>query len=279
MLEKLDGVILAVRDADAAASAFQRIFGTEVIGTASHDALGADLTLLGCGTDAIRLAVPNGAGPVADHLERWGEGIVGVVFAAHDPDAVIERIGAKGIAVTDGLIDPSATRGLLTMVVPVAERPRTGVISFIYEVTHLVEDFQATSGFWTDLFGLDGARFSPISSEQYGYDGMLTLFDPPRLLDRIEVVYPHDETKAMGRFFRKRGEGPYMFFCECDDVPGLVERLKGAEARFAGGGTVEGPNSLFVHPSASHGVLIGVSPTNQAWVWSGRPELARATAD
>lgn len=277
MLERVDGVILAVRDAEAAARTFASLFGTEVIGTEHHDGLGADLTLLACGTDAIRLAVPTSPGPVAERVERFGEGIVGVVFAADDPDAVAAHAETAGVGMSAGLLDPSLTHGLLTMVVGNERRDRTGLISFLYEVTHLVSDVEAVSAFWTKAFGLDGARFSPISSDQYGYDGILTLFDPPRLLDRIEVVYPHDETKAMGKFFRKRGEGPYMFFCECDDVPGLVERLKGADARFAGGGTVEGPNSLFVHPSATHGVLIGVSPTNQAWVWSGRPELARAS--
>ncbi len=279
MLEKLDGVILAVRDADEAAKTFNAIFGTQVIGTEQHGGLGADLTLLACGTDAIRLAVPTESGPIADHLDRWGEGIVGVVFAADDPEAVLARAASKGVESNDGLLDPARTHGLLTMVVPNADRQRVGAISFLYEVTHLVGDFKDVSGFWTDIFGLDGARFSPIESKQYGYEGMLTLFDPPRLLDRIEVVYPHDTEKAMGKFFVKRGEGPYMFFCECDDVPGLVERLKGAGARFAGGGTVEGPGSLFLHPSATHGVLIGVSPTNQAWVWSGRPELAKSGAD
>jgi catechol 2,3-dioxygenase-like lactoylglutathione lyase family enzyme len=274
MLERLDGVILAVRDADAAAKTFDTIFGTEVAGTKTHTGLGADLTLLACGTDAIRLAVPNGPGPIADHLDRWDEGIVGVVFAADDVAGVLERAASKGVGNSDGLLDPAKTHGLLTLIVPTVERERVGAISFLYEVTHLVADFKDVSDFWTDIFGLDGARFSPIESKQYGYEGMLTLFDPPRLLDRIEVVYPHDATKAMGRFFVKRGEGPYMFFCECDDVPGLVERLTGAGARFAGGGTVEGPGSLFVHPSSTHGVLIGVSPTNQAWVWSGRPELA-----
>jgi catechol 2,3-dioxygenase-like lactoylglutathione lyase family enzyme len=278
MLEKLDGVILAVRDARAAAQTFGAIFGTEVIGTEQHAGLGADITLLGCGTDAIRLAVPNGPGRVADHIEERGEGIVGVVFAADDPNAMIEHIESKGVSTDNGLLDPSKTHGLLTMIVPNSQRTKVGVISFLYEVTHLVSDFQTVSDFWTDVFGLDGARFSPIESKQYGYTGMLTLFDPPRLLDRIEVVHPHDTTKAMGKFFVKRGEGPYMFFAETDDMPALQERLKAAEARFAGGGTVEGPGSLFVHPSATHGVLIGVSPTNQAWVWSGRPELAKAEA-
>jgi catechol 2,3-dioxygenase-like lactoylglutathione lyase family enzyme len=280
MLEKLDGVILAVRDADAAAQTFATIFGAEKGPTYSNEMLGADLTMLWCGTDVIALAVPNGDGPIKDHLDRWNEGIVGVAFAAKDPGAIADHIRGKGVDVTEEhftyLLDPAKTHGLLTLITPFEERERVGAISFLYEVTHLVSDWQGVSDFWTEIFGLDGARFSPIESKQYGYEGMLTLFDPPRLLDRIEVVHPHDTTKAMGKFFVKRGEGPYMFFAECDDVPGLVERLKGADARFAGGGGVEGPGSLFVHPSATHGVLIGVSPTNQAWVWSGRPELAKA---
>jgi len=134
------------------------------------------------------------------------------------------------------------------------------------------------SEFWTDIFGLDGARFSPIESKQYGYDGMLTLFDPPDKLDRIEVVYPHDTEKAMGKFFVKRGEGPYMFFAECDDMEALRERLRSVGARFAPDNDKEAPPSLFVHPSSTHGVLIGISAKNYAWTWSGRPELAKTTA-
>jgi hypothetical protein len=280
MLTKVDGVLLAVRDADAAAATFGTIFGGEVIGRGAAPPLGADVTDVGVGRDRIGLAVPTGPGIVQDHLDKWGEGIFGVAFATDDVPALRDRIKSKGVAVTPDdaklfMIDPAQTHGLVTWVMPHVEREPVGVLSFIYEVTHLVEDWKGVSDFWTDLFGLDGAKFSPISSKQYGYDGMLTLFDPPDKLDRIEVVYPHDTEKAMGRFFVKRGEGPYMFFAECADVPGLVERLKSADARFAGG---EGNNSLFLHPSSTHGVLIGVSPTNQAWVWSGRPELAKAEA-
>ena len=281
MLERLDGVLLAVRDADAAAKTFETIFDTKVIGSVTANAINATITDLACGVDRIGLAVPNGPGPIADHLDRWGEGIVGVAFATNDPAALKDRIASKGVGVPDGdhstfLIDPASTHGLMTWVVPVVERERVGIPSFIYEVTHLVNDWKSVSDFWTDIFGLDGARFSPIKSDQYGYEGMLTLFDPPDKLDRIEVVYPHDTTKAMGRFFVKRGEGPYMFFMETDDMPQLRERLRAAGARFAPEKEPEQPNSLFVHPSATHGVLIGVSPTNLAWVWSGRPELARA---
>lgn len=280
MLTKLDGVLLAVRDADAATETYRSIFGAEVIGRTVAPVLGAEVTDLGVGPDRIGLAVPTGPGPVREHIDRWGEGLIGVAFATQDVDALKARIEPKAAVTRVGskgsfLIDPAATHGLITFVVPHVDREPVGLVSFIYEVTHLVGDWKAVSEHWTDLFGLDGMRFSPISSDQYGYEGMLTLFDPPDRLDRIEVVHPHDTEKAMGRFFVKRGEGPYMFFCECDRLGELRERLRSAGARFAPEDEPKEPNSIFIHPSSTHGVLIGVSPRNLAWVWSGRPELAR----
>jgi hypothetical protein len=35
--------------------------------------------------------------------------------------------------------------------------------------------------------------------------------------------------------------------------------------------------SMFIHPSALCGMLMGISRTNEAWKWSGRPELATAS--
>ena len=121
------------------------------------------------------------------------------------------------------------------------------------------EDWKAVSDFWTDIFGLDGARFSPIESKQYGYEGMLTLFDPPDKLDRIEVVYPHDTEKAMGKFFVKRGEGPYMFFAEMRRHASAARASAAAAHGSRRTTSRTQPNSLFVHPSSTHGVLIGVS--------------------
>jgi hypothetical protein len=279
-LDKVDGVLLAVNDAEVASKTFEALFDAKVLGTDKSDALNAGITSLAVGVDIIRLAVPMGEGPIKDHLDRWGEGIVGVVFAAQDTAGVIEHLKSKGVdSMTDDvltLLDPDKTHGLLTALVPAVEHDPAGLISFIYEVTHLVHDWEAVSNHWTNIFGLDGMKFSPIKSDQYGYEGTLTLFDPPDKLDRIEVVYPGDTEKAMGRFFLKRGESPYMFFMETDDMPGLRERLDAAGARYAPKEAPAQPNSLFVHPSSTHGVLIGVSPKNLAWVWSGRPELAKA---
>ena len=279
MIETMDGVILAVRDAAAAAKTYEAILGTEIFRERHSDLLNANITSLACGTDLIRLAQPSGPGPVAEYVDQWGEGLFGAVFTTKDTGGLAKHLDSKGIGTQEEhgflFLDPAKTFGLRTFVGPYDERKAVGAISFIYEVTHLVSDWKAANQFWTDSFALDGAKFSPIRSDQYGYEGMLTLFDPPRLLDRIEVVYPHDTEKAMGKFFLRRGEGPYMFFTECPDMPALGERLKSAGARFAGNPEHENA-SLFLHPSSTHGVLIGVSAKNVAWTWSGRPELAKA---
>lgn len=280
MLKTMGGVVLAVRDIEAAKKTFEALFDTKEFASQHSDFYNADITLLLCGTDFIGLASPTGDGAVAEDLDKWGEGLFAAIFTTDDVAAIADRAKERNVGFVEegGVLnlDPAATFGLRMLVAPYEDRGSAGIISFIYEVTHLVKDWKASSDFLTDLFGLEGAKFSPIKSDQYGYEGVLTLFDPPDKLDRIEVVYPHDTEKAMGRFFVKRGEGPYMFFMETDDISALRQRLKAAGARFAPEEEPEQPNSLFVHPSSTHGVLIGVSPRNLAWVWSGRPELARA---
>lgn len=276
MLETVDGVILAVRNAEQAIARFEELFDARYDHDGDSKELGARVVAIRVGTDAIRLAQPIGDGPIRDHVDKWGEGIVGVVFSARDVDAVAVTLKSNGLEpATDGTaayIPAEQMHGLHTIVVPFEQREPVGLISFVYEVTHLVDDWKAVSDFIAKAFGLDGMKFSPISSKQYGYDGMLTLFDPPNKLDRIEAVTPYGDG-AMNRFFQKRGEGPYMLYVEVEQTAPLKERLDAGGARYAGG--QEPTSSVFIHPTATHGVLIGVSPKNQAWTWSGRPELAK----
>lgn len=277
MLKALGGVILAVRDSNEAAETFGSLFGATATGTQHSNALGADIAFVAVGTDLIGLAQPAGEGAVEQQLDQSGEGLLAAVFSTEDLAGVAQRLTEMGVgfvADNDVLhVDPSRTFGLRLIIAPHLAREQVGAISFLYEVTHLVNDWKAAADFFTGAFALDPERFSPIRSEFYGYEGTLTLLDPPKLLDRIEVVTPYDTEKAMGRFFVKRGEGPYMFYTECADVPALGKRLDAAGARYAGDPDIEG-QSLFVHPSSTHGVLIGVSATNVAWRWSGRPELS-----
>lgn len=280
MIERVDGVVLAVRHMGAAADTYQALFGGKAGKPFSSKVLGAIVTPVSVGTNVIRVAQPSGPGPVADHLERWGEGLLSLVFATSDVGAVESRLRDRGVTpiVEDDALHIDEVHGLRIEIVPVTERQPMGALSFLYEVTHLVDDWKAAADTYVDLFGLDPARFSPISSDTYLYDGTLTLLDPPDRLDRAEVVTPYGDG-AMNRFFTKRGQSAYMFFTECADMPTLGARLNAASARYAGDPNAEQPQSLFVHPSATHGVLIGVSPTNLAWVWSGRPELAKAAGD
>jgi catechol 2,3-dioxygenase-like lactoylglutathione lyase family enzyme len=282
MLEQLEGVVLAVRDAEAATKTFEQIFGARFDGSTDSDVWNARIAILRCGTDLLRLAEPRGPGAVQEHIDKWGEGLFAAVFSSKQQDAIAKRLDDKTISnVAEGgliYVDPSRTFGLRTVISQHEDRDQVGIVSFLYEVTHLVHDWKAASEFWTDAFGLEGMRFSPIKSDHYGYEGVLTLFDPPRLLDRIEVVHPYDTEKAMGKFFVRRGEGPYMFYTECHDTPELARRLDEAGARYAGNPSKDPRTSIFIHPSATHGVLIGVSPKDQAWTWSGRPELAQQQA-
>jgi hypothetical protein len=81
----------------------------------------------------------------------------------------------------------------------------------------------------------------------------------------------------MGRFAAKRGQSIYMCYVETDQVREIRDRIEKRGGRWAGRRD-DNPDGLFVHPTTLHGVLMGVSRTNLAWQWSGRPELAGATA-
>lgn len=279
MLEAVDGAVVAVRDADAAAGTFRRLLGAEREDPLPSQVLAAGLTPMHVGTSRFLLAEPTGPGPTGAFLDRWGEGLLAAVLSTSDPRNLLSRLDEQAVASTheDELLylDTGATTHLRTIVVPHTERAPVGRLAFLYEVTHLVADPRRATRRWAEAFGLDEDRFCPISSEAYGYEGTLTLFDPPTRLDRIEVIRPQDPAKPMGRFFERRGEGAYMCFAECPDVPALAEHLDGEGARYAVGAEREGrPESIFVHPSSLHGVLLGVSRTDLAWRWSGRPELA-----
>lgn len=273
MLERIGGVVVAVRDSPAACDTYAAVLGAERAGDWKSGVLGGRGPVLRVGDSEVWLAEadPGASGAVAEFLARWGEGLLAGIVTG-DVDEVGRRLGPRASA-EDGRVH-TVIHGLPVVVVEPssgASGGPSGPLSSIYEVTSLVGDLSAAAAEWSEAFGLDRSRFHDLRSEQYGYDGTLTLFDPPARLDRVELSQPYDLSKAMGRFFERRGPSPYMSFAECDDLPSLRARLDSAGARYAGGD--EGA-SLFVHPSSLHGMLMGVSRTNVAWRWSGRPDLA-----
>jgi catechol 2,3-dioxygenase-like lactoylglutathione lyase family enzyme len=279
MLTRVDRIQVAVRDRAAAAQTFMNIFGASEVEDGVVAALGALRRTVRAGSAEFELLEPYGDGAVARFLEqRRRGGLFSAGFSTPDLQALAGRFDAMGVRyATDGerlLLDETETRGMRAIISserPAASQP-SDIISHLYEVTNVVRDWQEAEDRYVQLFGLDRTRFSPIHSSSFGYGGVLTLFDPPAKLDRIEITQT-DASGAMDSFFQRYGDSLYMCFVETDDLERLRSRLEAHEARWAGA-PEEGNGSLFIHPSGAEGVLIGVSRNTFAWTWSGRPELA-----
>lgn len=282
MLSRLDRIQCVVGDRAAAAETYRRYFGAEILRQGGSRLQNAHITVIQVGDSEVELLEPAGDGPVADFAAKWGEGLYGVGFATADLAGIEAKFQAFRVPYEEErgrlVIHGHEGHGMPTIISADVAREPVGWMRHIYEVTNPVPDAAATTKLYSTIFGLDDSRFCPIRSERYGYEGSLTLFNPPERLDRVEVVTTFGGG-AMDRFFQKRGAGLYMCYAETDDVPTLASRLKASGARFAQGGDRPEETGLFIHPSALHGMLMGVSRTNYAWVWSGRPELAGEGAE
>jgi len=285
MLDRVDRVLIAVKDRQAAAENYRSLLGAEIVAERTSERLGCRRTVMALGTSEIELCQPHGEGPVADHLEEWGEGLFAGGVSTPTPIALQARLAACGVpfATEDEQVhlEPAALGGMRLVISPSRMRRRVGLVCHLYELTNtLVSPWQPVVERCTRMFGLDAAKYAPISSERFGYDGVLTLFDPPGRLDRFEIVTASDPTYAMGRFARKRGDALYMCYVEVDDLPGLIRRLDARGGRW----TPRQPNpkderdGLWIHPSVLNGLLLGVSRLSYAWTWSGRPELVEPAA-
>jgi catechol 2,3-dioxygenase-like lactoylglutathione lyase family enzyme len=284
MIERIDRLQIVVANRAAAAKTYARILGAEVAREDKSEYLAARRTVMALGESEIELLEPDGAGRAAAALAERGEGLFAAGVATADPTAALARMRGLGLEPAiegDQLqLEGSPGFGARFVVSPLRARPRVGPVSFLYEVTiTLIGDWRAAAAWYTALFGLDPRRFSPIESGRFGYRGTLTLFDPPARLDRIELSQVIDSKSAMGRWVVRRGDSLYMAYVETHDLESLIERLDGAGARWTPRGeTQEGErDGLWVHPSALHGLLLGVSRTTLAWEWSGRPELVEPT--
>ena len=226
---------------------------------------------------------PDGAGPVQEFVDRWGSGLFAAGFSVDDLDAAADHLARQGAkferAPGQLFLDPSATLGMRVVISPRHERASVGLIKWIYEVTNVVGNWRAAANRYAALFALEPAKFVPIESKDFGYTGVLTMYDSPRRLDRIEIAEIIKPELAMGRFHRKRGDSLYMFFVETDDVSSIAQRIEasGSKAnvwRHDEAGAAE----MFIHPNQFLGVLVGVSRSEVAWTWSGDPERARRAA-
>lgn len=284
MLTRVDRVQVVVADAEATAAAHRRLLGAEVARQDRLQALAARRTVLALGDGEIELLAPDGAGPVADFLAQTRGGLFAAGFASADLARLRRHLQERGVAVVEEggqlFVAPQSlgVPGLRCVLSPAAERRRVGLVRGLYEVTLLADDFAALVPEVARVFALEAAHFAPIRSEEFGYEGVLTLFHPDRL-DRVEVITPTDGAKTMGRFFARRGPSLYMCYAEAEDLRPIRDRaLEHAPGDWTGPGGEAAPDNLFLHPKALGGMMLGVSRDSVAWRWSGRPERVDAGA-
>jgi len=276
MLRRVDRIQLTTRNADATAQLWGRLLDCAVTGSDRVEALNARRVTVQVGDSLVEMLEPAGAGLALEHLQlgRGGPFSVGVsvtdVGALH---AHLAALGIRGTTLDDQLFLHESELnipGLNVLVSPHRERAPVGLMKNLYEATHLTTAADRAAADIARVFGLDAAAFVPIRSDQYGYEGTLTLFDD-NALHRIETIRPFDSGKTMGRFLNRFGPSLYMCYGETDDVGAVRERLK-AVAPGDWTGADDDDDGLFVHPRALGGVMLGVSRTTHAWIWSGHPE-------
>lgn len=287
MLERVDRMQVVVRDRARAAQTFSSLLGARAERESGSDYLNAERSILRLGESELELVQPVGPGPARDHLERWGEGLFAAGYCTSQFDALAERLSRLGVGYRREAMQlhlpGSSTAGFPMVISPSAERERIGPVSFFYEATNSLDtDWHLVAKRYAEMFGLDASRFSPIGSKRFGYEGTLTLFDPPARLDRIELSQTFaDQPSAMRRFVERRGgDSLYMCYVETHDFDALKARLLagGATLTPRTGDIASEREGLWVHPKHLHGVLLGVSRTTLAWEWSGRPALVQPLA-
>jgi len=284
MLRRVDRVQAVVADRHAAAAAYRRLLNAEVVREDRVQLLGARRTVLRLGRSEVELLEPDGSGVAAEFLSRTKGGLFASGFATADIAQLRAHLRQRGVSVAEEggqlFLSPQqlGLPGLQAVISTDYELAAAGLVRHLYEVTLLVEDFSSVVRESAATFALDPAHFVPIRSEEYGYEGVLTLFHPDRL-DRIEVITPHDPAKTMGRFFAKRGPAFYMCYCEADDLTAIRSRLREhAPGAWTGPDDGAPPDNIFIHPAALGGIMLGVSRTTFAWTWSGHPERVAPSA-
>ena len=286
MLTEVDRVLIAVPDAAAAKEKWAALVGAVEVGRDRTKALSARRTTLRAGRSDVELLEPDGEGLVADELRRRGRAHL-FAAGASSPDAGnVAELAANAGATCDAqdgryLVTVDIEGAPIRFVISDdAAREKAGDVDFLYEATVLAADQARAVDRIAQVFGLDKNHFTTITSEAFGYTGVLTLFREGAL-HRFEVITPTDMAKTMGRYYAREGASFYMAFAESAAMTKIESAVKSAQA----GMTIDRPatraetksaDQLWLHPPALGGMMLGISRPTMAWKWSGHPERVEA---
>jgi hypothetical protein len=278
MLLHLDRLQFAVLDRHETAARWRRLFDAEVVREDRVPWLAARRTVLRAGESEIELLEADGVGAVAQHYSRIRSQLFAVGFAVADLEVARATLDGRGVhhVLEGGQLHLSGVwsgvRARGVVLPPDARRTPVGLLSRVYEATHLMRGYARAADRLAKVFDLDPGAFVPIRSEEFGYEGTLAMVSRDRL-DRIETVTPFDPRRPMGRFFGRQGPCLYMFYAEARDGAAVRARvLEHAPEAYTGPREDAAPDNFWIHPRALGGALMGVSRESFAWTWSGHPE-------
>ena len=184
MFNKLDHLIVAVKDLQEAENNYQKLFGTGPVWSGTHKELGTSNSLFNFQNTYFELLAPTSEGLGADlvnyYLDTTGEGLIGMVFATEDIAGVHSSLQEKKFLVGDPadgeginssdqqvrkwknlFLPPELTRGIFSFVIEHTEgnlpQPKDLEPSSPHKLDHVVINTNDADGFieiYQDIFNI-----------------------------------------------------------------------------------------------------------------------------
>lgn len=268
MLQRINRVLVAVPDLDAACAAFMRGLGLQRGRRLAVPDVGAITEALPLGDGWVQLLQPSEDGPVARFLQQHGAGIYGIGVetpSLADCRLRVEQSGRQAHPLRLGdtelvCLKREQLPGATVWFTAAGDGPQPADNSSpflgIHEATCLVENREGAAETYARVFG-PPQRVERARNDAYGFLGQSLLYGSPPQECSIELAQPAGPDAAIARFWRKHGPSIYMVTLATDDFPracrGFEERgVRHTREPSAPDGTA------FVHPTALAGCFVGV---------------------
>ena len=184
MFNKLDHLIVAVKDLQKAENNYQKLFGMAPVWSGTHKELGTSNSLFNFQNTYLELLAPTSEGLGADlvnyYLDTTGEGLIGMVFATEDIASVHGSLQERNFLMgdpSDGVginssdqqvrkwknlfLPPELTRGIFSFVIEHTEgnlpQPKDLEPSSPHKLDHVVINTNDADGFieiYQDIFNI-----------------------------------------------------------------------------------------------------------------------------
>lgn len=283
MLKSVDRILVVVKDLDQAEKNYSLVLGATKVEDYESSYLNAKVRRMAIGVSEVEFCQPLGQGRAQKRLDEKGEGLLYGGVSTPDLEKYAQHLSSNNInfAKEDGRLyhDGEAMYGLPLVISQEPDTPRQrndGPVEFLYELTVVLKSpWNEVAEHYSKVLGIDRKNEVGITFSRFGYDGTLLRFTPDKL-DRIELSEAHDTDYPMGRYTAKHGDAFYMCYVQTDNLEQIVDTLLENKMKWTRRTTnpVE-RDGLWLHPSVTNGVLMGVSRTSLAWQWSGKPELVQ----